>query len=200
MLADWHILDALRSRRVVVDPVEPDQVQPASIDLRLDDRFAQLRGGADAIDPACDNVGVFRTFQVQAGSCHVMQPGECLLASTLERVELADDVVGRVEGKSSLGRLFLLVHATAGFIDPGFSGHITLELVNVSPRPWRLWPGMRIAQLSLQQMSAPAAAPYGSAEVGSHYQHQPRGPVLSRVHQRFTAVPPALIAEMREAG
>src|SRR5699024_2416381 len=120
-------------------------------------------------------------FEPAAGDPFVLHPGEFVLGATLERVELPDDLAGRLEGKSSLGRLGLLTHSTAGFIDPGFGGHITLELSNVANLPITLWPGMKIGQLCLFRLSSPAEAPYGSASTGSKYQGQ-RGPTASKAY------------------
>ena len=122
---------------------------------------------------------------VEEGKPFILHPGEFVLGTTLERLTLPDDIVARIEGKSSLGRLGLLIHATAGFVDPGWSnGQITLELSNVAPLPIRLWPGMKIAQLSFMRMDAPAERPYGHPELGSKYQGQ-KGPTPSRYWRNF---------------
>ena len=125
-------------------------------------------------------------MQPEPGEPFVLHPGEFVLGSTLELCTLPDDLAGRLEGKSSLGRLGLLTHSTAGFIDPGFSGHITLELSNVANLPITLWPGMKIGQLCLLRLTSPAEHPYGSAQAGSKYQGQ-RGPtpvaLVSELHQ-----------------
>ncbi|MDR0285075.1 MAG: dCTP deaminase [Propionibacteriaceae bacterium] len=185
MLADREIRLALTSGRVVIEPWDPAMVQPASVDVRLD-RFFQVFDNHryPAIDPAQEQVGLTRLVEVPRGEPFLLHPGAFVLGSTYEQVTLGDDVAARVEGKSSLGRLGLLTHATAGFVDPGFSGHITLELFNVATLPITLWPGMKIGQLCFFATSSPVEHPYGSAEAGSHYQGQ-RGPTPSRSYVNF---------------
>lgn len=166
-------------------------LQPASIDVRLDRQFLVFEGHRYGhIDPAIEQPDLTRLVEPADGEAFVLHPGEFVLASTYERVVLADDLAGRLEGKSSLGRLGLMTHSTAGFIDPGFAGHITLELSCVAPLPIVLWPGMKIGQLAVMEMSGPAEHPYGSAVRGSRYQGQ-RGPTASRSWQNFhrTALP-----------
>lgn len=191
MLPDHEIQELLHRGDLGIDPFDPAAVQPASVDLRLDHTLDVLRPGRAWLDPAKDSAACFERVCVPDGGRIALQPGECALGATVERVEMPVDLVGRLDGKSSIGRLFLLVHATAGFIDPGFRGHITLELINAGPRPIWLYPGMRIAQMSLHRMTAPAAAPYGARGNGSHYQLQSRGPVTSRSYERFTHGIPA---------
>jgi len=173
---------------VRLDPFDPTMVQPSSIDVRLD-RFFRLFDNHKYpfIDPASEQPELTRLVEVDAGEAFVLHPGEFVLASTWETVTLPDDVAARVEGKSSLGRLGLLTHATAGFVDPGFTGHVTLELSNVATLPIKLWPGMKIGQLCFFRLSSPAEHPYGSASRGSHYQGQ-RGPTASRSYENFTVV------------
>ncbi len=168
-----------------VDPYEADLIQPSSIDVRLDKYFRLFDNHKYAvIDPAADQPDLTHLVEVEPQEGFVLHPGEFVLGSTYEQVTLPDDVAARVEGKSSLGRLGLLTHATAGFVDPGFSGHVTLELSNVATLPIMLWPGMKIGQLCFFQLSSPAEHPYGSARHGSHYQNQ-RGPTASRSFQNF---------------
>ena len=155
-------------------------VQPSSVDVRLDRYFRLFDNHKYAvIDPAEEQPELTRLIEVDAEEGFILHPGEFVLGSTYEQVRLPDDIAARLEGKSSLGRLGLLTHSTAGFIDPGFEGHVTLELSNVATLPIRLWPGMKIGQLSFLQMDAPAERPYGHPALGSKYQGQ-SGPVASR--------------------
>ena len=160
-------------------------LQPSSVDVRLD-RFFRLFDNHKyaVIDPAQEQPELTRLVEVDADEPFILHPGEFVLASTLEQVTLPDDLAARVEGKSSLGRLGLLTHATAGFVDPGFTGHVTLELSNVATLPIKLWPGMKIGQLCFFQLTSPAEHPYGSPQYGSRYQGQ-RGPTPSRSHLGF---------------
>lgn len=160
-------------------------VQPSSVDVRLD-RFFRLFDNHkyQHIDPALDQPELTRLVEVESNEAFVLHPGEFVLGATFEMVSLPDDVAARLEGKSSLGRLGLLTHSTAGFIDPGFSGHVTLELSNVATLPITLWPGMKIGQLCFFRLSSPAEHPYGSEKYGSRYQGQ-RGPTASRSSQNF---------------
>src|SRR5690625_663807 len=164
-------------------------IQPASIDVRLD-RFFRLFDNHryPFIDPSQDQPELTRLVETEADDAFILHPGEFVLASTLELVTVPDDVAARLEGKSSLGRLGLLTHSTAGFVDPGFSGHVTLELSNVSTLPMKLWPGMKIGQLCFFRLSSPAEESYGSAKYGSRYQGQ-RGPTASRSHLNFVRTP-----------
>lgn len=193
LLSDCDIHQAIADGRLGVSPYDPDMLQPASIDVRLDDRFLVFENHAyPFIDPAQEQADLTREVRVTRGGEHfVLHPGEFVLASTYEEVRLGDDLAGRLEGKSSLGRLGLITHSTAGFIDPGFHGHITLELSNLTRVPLLLWPGMKIGQLAVFQMTSPAEHPYGSAVRGSRYQGQ-RGPTASRSWKNFhrTAIPP----------
>jgi dCTP deaminase len=171
--------------RLSVRPTEPELLQPASIDLRLDRWFRVFQNHRyDCIDPRLAQDDLTELVQTDDDQPFVLHPGEFVLGSTLEEVGLDESIAARIEGKSSLGRLGLLVHSTAGFIDPGFRGHITLELSNAANLPIRLWPGMRIGQLCVFALTTPASAPYGAATYGSHYQGQ-RGPTTSRSHQNF---------------
>lgn len=182
LLCDKDIRAELDTGRLVVDPWHPELLQPGSIDLTLDDQLLRFPPSAHPIDPAVKNVMLPLPIPP---SGWLLPAGGMVLGATVERIELPDDLAARVEGKSGLGRLGLAAHVTAGFIDPGFRGTVTLELVNHAPRPFRLYPGMTIAQLCLVRMSGPAEFPYGSATVGSHYQGQARGPVPSRSYERW---------------
>lgn len=185
LLSDRDIRAEIDAGRVRVEPFDAAMVQPSSIDVRLDRLFRVFENHRYAvIDPAIDQPDLTRLVEPDRDEPFVLHPGEFVLASTYEVVTLPDDVAGRLEGKSSLGRLGLLTHSTAGFIDPGFSGHVTLELSNVATLPITLWPGMKIGQLCLFRLSSPAEHPYGAQQYGSRYQGQ-RGPTPSRSHQNF---------------
>ena len=185
LLSDRDIRAEVESGRVRLDPWDPDMIQPSSVDVRLD-KFFRLFDNHKyrVIDPAQDQADLTRLVEVEPSEGFVLHPGEFVLGSTLETVSLPDDLAARVEGKSSLGRLGLLTHATAGFVDPGFSGHVTLELANVATLPIKLYPGMKIGQLCFFRLSSPAEHPYGSAKYGSRYQGQ-RGPTPSRSYANF---------------
>ncbi|MGN6131080.1 MAG: dCTP deaminase [Nocardioidaceae bacterium] len=171
--------------RVVLDPYDPSMVQPSSIDVRLDRFFRVFENHRyPHIDPATDQPDLTREVVPDGEEPFILHPGEFVLGSTYEVVTLPDDVAARLEGKSSLGRLGLLTHSTAGFIDPGFSGHVTLELANVANLPIKLWPGMKIGQLCFFRLSSAAQHPYGSEKYGSRYQGQ-RGPTPSRSYANF---------------
>ena len=189
LLSDRDITAALAEGRVVLDPFDPSLIQPSSVDVRLDRYFRLFDNHKyPFIDPAEEQPELTRLVEVDPDEAFVLHPGEFVLASTLEAVTLSDDLAARVEGKSSLGRLGLLTHATAGFVDPGFSGHVTLELSNVATLPIKLWPGMKIGQLCFFRISSPAEHPYGAARRGSHYQGQ-RGPTASRSFENFRTSP-----------
>ncbi len=180
VLSDRDIRAAIASGRIGIDPFDPDCVQPASIDIRLDHRFRVFRSSRHAyIDLARGVDDMTELVETKGGEPFILHPGEFVLGSTRERVRLPDDIVSRVEGKSSLGRLGLLIHSTAGFIDPAWDGHITLELSNVNTIPVTLYAGMRIGQLSFFPLTSPAERPYGSPGLGSSYQGQ-SGPTPSR--------------------
>ncbi|MGO4592275.1 dCTP deaminase [Leifsonia sp. 2TAF2] len=185
LLSDRDIKAELGAGRIALEPYQPEMVQPSSIDVRLD-RFFRLFDNHKYpfIDPAEDQPELTRFVEVDASQPFILHPGEFVLGSTFELVSLPDDVAARLEGKSSLGRLGLLTHSTAGFIDPGFSGHVTLELSNVATLPIKLWPGMKIGQMCFFRLSSPAERPYGSAEYSSRYQGQ-RGPTASRSYLNF---------------
>ena len=182
LLSDRALRSALPAGRLLVDPLDPSLIQPSSVDVRMDRMFRVFNNSRYThIDPAQQQDELTEMVEVADGDPFVLHPGEFVLAATLERFALPDDLAGRLEGKSSLGRLGLLTHSTAGFIDPGFDGHVTLELSNVANLPITLWPGMKIGQLCLFRLSSPAENPYGSQAVGSKYQGQ-RGPTASRAY------------------
>ena len=186
LLSDRDIRAQVEAGRVSLDPYDPQMVQPSSIDVRLDRYFRLFDNHKHPlIDPAEEQPDLTRLVEVDADDAFVLHPGEFVLGSTYELVTLPDDIAARVEGKSSLGRLGLLTHATAGFVDPGFSGHVTLELSNVATLPIKLYPGMKIGQLCFFRLSSAAEHPYGSEVYGSHYQGQ-RGPTASRSWAGFT--------------
>ncbi len=185
LLSDRDITAQIDAGAISIDPFDRAMVQPSSVDVRLDRYFRLFDNHKyPFIDPAEEQPELTRFVEVDADEAFVLHPGEFVLASTYELVTLPDDIAARVEGKSSLGRLGLLTHATAGFVDPGFSGHVTLELSNVATLPIKLWPGMKIGQLCFFQLSSPAEHPYGSTQRGSHYQGQ-RGPTASRSFSNF---------------
>ena len=185
LLSDGDIKKELNSGRVKIEPFDEAMIQPSSVDVRLDRFFRVFENHKySVIDPAAEQSDLTRGLEVGADEEFILHPGEFVLASTYEVITLPDDVAGRLEGKSSLGRLGLLTHSTAGFIDPGFSGHITLELSNVANLPVKLFPGMKIGQLCLIKLSSPAEHPYGSAIYSSRYQGQ-RGPTPSRSFLNF---------------
>jgi dCTP deaminase len=185
LMSDRDIRTAIDSKRVVLEPFDPDMVQPSSIDVRLDRYFRVFENHRyPHIDPAEDQPDLTRQVEPAGHEPFVLHPGEFVLASTYEVVTLGNDLSARLEGKSSLGRLGLLTHSTAGFIDAGFSGHLTLELSNVATLPIKLWPGMKIGQLCFFALSSPAEEPYGSGRTGSRYQGQ-RGPTPSRSYLNF---------------
>jgi len=185
LLSDRDIKAEINSGRVKVEPFDGAMIQPSSVDVRLDRFFRVFENHKySVIDPSIEQPDLTREVAVEANEEFILHPGEFVLASTYEVITLPDDIAGRLEGKSSLGRLGLLTHSTAGFIDPRFSGHITLELSNVANLPVKLFPGMKIGQLCLIRLSSPAENPYGSALYGSRYQGQ-RGPTASKSWLNF---------------
>jgi dCTP deaminase len=185
VLADRGIRAALQEGRIRIDPFDTACLQPSSIDLHLDREFRVFHNHRyPYIDPREEQSDLTEVTVVDGDDPFILHPGEFVLGSTLERIGVPDDLVGRVEGKSSLGRLGLLIHSTAGFIDAGFDGHITLELANVASLPITLYPGMKIGQVSFMQMTSPADNPYGAGASGSKYQGQ-RGPTPSRYFENF---------------
>ncbi|MFC6153060.1 dCTP deaminase [Nocardioides yefusunii] len=185
LLSDRDILAEIDAQRIALEPWDQEMLQPSSIDIRLDRFFRVFENHRyPHIDPAVDQSDLTREVATEGDEAFILHPGEFVLGSTYETVSLPDDVAARVEGKSSLGRLGLLTHATAGFVDPGFSGHVTLELANVATLPIKLYPGMKIGQLCFFRLSSPAQHPYGSEKYGSRYQGQ-RGPTPSRSYTNF---------------
>jgi dCTP deaminase len=163
----------VREGRIKIDPWDESLVQPASVDLRLGDSFRVFHNyRVTSIDLSDPPRGLTEEVKVENGEPFVIHPGEFALGRTQEWVELPDDVVARIEGKSSIGRLGLIVHATAGFCDPGWKGTLTLELNNLTRVPIKLYAGLPIAQLSFMTLDAPALRPYGHEQLGSHYQGQ----------------------------
>jgi dCTP deaminase len=185
ILSDVSIRKALAEGRIVIEPLMEGGVQPSSVDLRVDRYFRVFRNDTTPfIDPKLAQEDLTELVEVGESKAFILHPGEFVLGSTLERVALPDDLVARLEGKSSLGRLGLLIHSTAGFVDAGWDGHLTLELSNVANLPIAIYPGMKIGQISFLQMTTPAEHPYGSGAAGSKYQGQ-RGPTPSRYYQNF---------------
>jgi dCTP deaminase len=185
LLSDRDIKAEISAGRVALEPYTESMIQPSSVDVRLDRWFRVFENHKyPYIDPSQEQPDLTRMIEPDGDEPIVLHPGEFVLGSTLEVVSLPDDIAGRLEGKSSLGRLGLLTHSTAGFIDPGFSGHVTLELSNVANLPIVLYPGMKIGQLCLFRLSSPAEHPYGSEKYGSRYQGQ-RGPTPSRSFANF---------------
>ena len=185
LLSDRDIKAQIEAGRIGLDPLEMGLLQPSSMDVRLD-RFFRLFDNHKYpyIDPREQQDELTRLVEVEPNEAFILHPGEFVLGSTFEFVTLPNDIAARLEGKSSLGRLGLLTHSTAGFVDPGFQGHVTLELSNVATLPIKLWPGMKIGQLCFFQLSSPSDNPYGSSAYGSRYQGQ-RGPTASRSYLNF---------------
>jgi dCTP deaminase len=185
ILSDVSIHKALAEGRVIIEPLMEGGVQPSSVDLRVDRYFRVFRNDTTPfIDPKLAQEDLTELVEVPREGRFILHPGEFVLGSTLERVALPDDLVARLEGKSSLGRLGLLIHSTAGFVDAGWDGHLTLELSNVANLPIAIYPEMKIGQISFLQMTTAAEHPYGSGAAGSKYQGQ-RGPTPSRYYQNF---------------
>jgi dCTP deaminase len=175
----------IREELILIEPLDPADIQPSSVDLRLDRFFRVFRNHTSRlIDVREDQENLTELVEIQADDAFILHPGEFVLGSTAERVTLPTDLVARLEGKSSLGRLGLLIHSTAGFVDAGWDGYLTLELSNVATLPITLYPGMKIGQISFLRMTTAADRPYGSAQVGSKYQGQ-RGPTPSRYFENF---------------
>ena len=185
LLSDRDIHAAISDGEITLNPWDAAMVQPSSVDVRLDKWFRVFENHRyPVIDPAEEQPDLTRLIEVDPGEAFILHPGEFVLGATWERVTLGTTLAARLEGKSSLGRLGLLTHSTAGFIDPGFDGHVTLELSNMATLPIRLWPGMKVGQLCFFRLSSPAEHPYGSARYSSRYQDQ-RGPTASRSHLNF---------------
>ena len=189
LLSDRDIRTEVEAGRIVLEPWDAAMVQPASVDVRLDRYFRLFDNHKyPFIDPAAEQPELTRLVEVTADEPFILHPGEFVLASTYEVITLPDDIAARLEGKSSLGRLGLLTHSTAGFVDPGFSGHVTLELSNVATLPITLWPGMKVGQFCFFRLSSPAEHPYGTGPYGNRYQGQ-RGPTASRSFEGFHRTP-----------
>ena len=185
VLSDHTIKEELAKGRIVIEPLGEGCIQPASVDLHLDRRLLVFRNSRRPyIDVKQDMSDLTEMVEVGDKQPFMLHPGEFVLASTLEHIEIPDDLVARLEGKSSLGRIGLLIHSTAGYVDPGWKGHLTLELSNVANLPVTLYYGMAIGQLSYIRLSAPADNLYGSAELGSKYQGQSE-PTASRMYESF---------------
>jgi dCTP deaminase len=185
ILSDVDIRKEIESGRIVIDPFDPTAIQPSSIDLHVDDRFRVFANSRyPYIDVKKEMPGLTEVVEVADPDPFILHPGEFVLGSTLERVAIPDDMVARLEGKSSLGRLGLLIHSTAGYVDPGWDGFLTLELSNVANLPITIYAGMKIGQISFFRLSTPAERPYGSTETRSKYQGQ-RGPTASRFFEEF---------------
>ena len=184
ILSDRTIREEIEGGRIVIDPFDPASIQPSSIDLHVDAEFRVFRNNRyPFIDVKEAQQDLTELVEVKPDEPFILHPGEFVLGSTLERVALPDDLVARLEGKSSLGRLGLLIHSTAGYVDPGWDGYLTLELSNVANLPITIYPGMKIGQISFFRLTTAADAPYGAA--GNKYQGQ-RGPTASRFHEEFT--------------
>ncbi|MDQ4132823.1 MAG: dCTP deaminase [Actinomycetota bacterium] len=187
ILSDKSIREELAAGRIQIEPLDPTAVQPSSVDLHVDRYFRVFRNDTTPfIDPKEAQEDLTELVTVTDGRSFILHPGEFVLGSTLERVALPDDLVARLEGKSSLGRLGLLIHSTAGFVDAGWNGHLTLELSNVANLPIAIYPGMKIGQVSFLRMTTAADNPYGSSRTGSKYQGQ-GGPTPSRYYLNFDA-------------
>jgi dCTP deaminase len=185
ILSDRTIREELDAGRIEIDPLEKSFIQPSSVDLRLSRYFRVFQNhGYPVIDVKLDQEDLTELVEINEDDRFILHPGEFVLGSTLERVRLPNDLVARLEGKSSLGRLGLLIHSTAGFVDAGWDGELTLELSNVANLPITLYPGMKIGQISFLRMTSEADVPYGSKEAGSKYQGQ-RGPRPSRYFENF---------------
>ena len=185
ILSDRTIREEVDAGRIVIDPFDPACVQPSSIDLHVDSQFRVFANSRyPYIDVKEEMPDLTELVEVKPDEPFILHPGEFVLGSTLERVALPDDLVARLEGKSSLGRLGLLIHSTAGYVDPGWDGHLTMELSNVSRLPIRLYYGMKIGQLSFLQLTTPAERPYGSPGLRSKYQGQ-TGPTASRGYEDY---------------
>ena len=185
VLSDRTIQRLLEEGRIGIDPYDAALLQPSSVDVRVDRYFRVFRNSRyPYIDVKQEQEELTELVEIDDETPFILHPGEFVLGSTLERVMLPDDVVARLEGKSSLGRLGLLIHSTAGFIDPGWDGHVTLELSNVANLPITIYHAMKIGQISFMQMTEPAGTPYGSGALGSKYQGQ-QGPTPSRYWKNF---------------
>jgi dCTP deaminase len=185
ILSDRDIRAALKAGEIGISPFDDGDVQPSSVDLHVDRFFRTFHNARHPfIDVKRPMEDLTELVEVAGDEAFILHPGEFVLGSTLEYVRLPDDLVARLEGKSSLGRLGLLIHSTAGYVDPGFEGHLTLELSNVANLPITIYPKMKIGQISFFRLSSAAEHPYGSRGIGSKYQGQ-RGPTPSRYFENF---------------
>ena len=185
ILSDRTIAEHIKSKRIIIEPMAENALQPSSVDLRLDTRFLVFRNHEMGhIDVKQNLESLTEKVEISTDDVFMLHPGEFVLGCTLERVAVPDDLVARLEGKSSLGRLGLLIHSTAGFVDAGWDGQLTLELSNIANLPITLYPGMKIGQISFIQMTTPADVPYGAKKLGSKYQGQ-KGPIPSRYWENF---------------
>lgn len=173
VLSDRDIKKELRAGRLVITPLNEEDIQPASVDVRLGSNFRVFKNSAHAyIDPMQQQDDLTEVVDVLPGEAFILHPGQFALGTTLECIGIPNDILGKLEGKSTLGRLGLMIHSTAGYVDPGWKGEITLELSNVATLPIMLRPGMRIGQMSFERMTSEVERPYGSKGLGSHYQGQ----------------------------
>jgi dCTP deaminase len=185
VLSDRDIRAEIEAGRIVIEPYIPEAVQPSSVDLHVDRRFRVFRNSRyPFIDVREEQPELTEMVEISGDDPFILHPGEFVLGSTLERIQLPDDIVARLDGKSSLGRLGLLIHSTAGFVDPGWDGNLTLELSNVANLPITLYDGMKIGQISFQRLSSPVEVGYGDARIGSKYRGQ-RDPTASLYHRDF---------------
>jgi dCTP deaminase len=185
ILSDRDIRAEIEAGRIVIDPYLPEAVQPSSVDLHVGNRFRVFRNNRTAvIDPRVEQPELTELVEINGDEPFVLHPGEFVLGATFERVALPDDLVARLEGRSSLGRLGLMIHSTAGYVDPGWEGTLTLELSNVANLPIKLYDGMKIGQISFQRLSSAAEVAYGDARIGSRYRGQ-TDPTASRYHADF---------------
>ena len=187
ILSDRTLREQIEAGRIVIEPFDPLCVQPSSIDVKIGNLFRVFRNHTSAvIDVKQNQEDLTELITIPDDGVFMLHPGEFVLGSTVERIAVPDDMVSRIDGKSSLGRLGLIIHSTAGFIDPGFDGHVTLELTNIATLPITLYPGMKIGQVSFMQMTTVADHPYGKGATGSKYQGQ-RGPTPSRYWENFSS-------------
>ena len=185
ILSDHTLREQIDAGRIIIEPLDPSCIQPSSIDVKIGGEFRVFRNHtAELIDVKKDMTALTEPVVIPDDGVFILHPGEFVLGSTLERIAVPDDLVARIDGKSSLGRLGLIIHSTAGFIDPGFDGHITLELTNIATLPITLYPRMKVGQVSFVRMTTAADNPYGSGALGSKY-HGQRGPTPSRYFENF---------------
>lgn len=207
IISDGTLRALIDRGKIGVDPFDPEAIQPASLDVRASGLFRVFRNdGSTHIDPREKQPDLTEAAQQEGDRPFVLHPGEFVLGSTVEFFRLPDDIVGRLEGKSSLGRLGLVIHSTAGFIDPGFEGTITLELSNAATLPICLWADMPIGQVSFQFLDLPCEIPYGDPRRKSKYQGQYK-PTASKMHENWLtnhpddpAAPEVVRAIQRERG